>query len=186
MWGDLYICDPVPVEGPHSIKMPAPLFYYHLRLDIAATCISVIRPVVRLWCKPSSAHCQWFNTVPGSFRSGRPSGQLCGPVLALFLKDCLLCFDVVNISILFPFANRVFQCFYRCFEWETPSQKNLIPFICVVFESVVRSWKNALALPVESSQSERFLPCQLEQCKICATENAHLFTAVSLLLFLFL
>lgn len=37
------------------------------------------------------------------------------------------------------------------------SQKDLIPFICVVFLNVVLSWKNALALPAQSSGVKRFL-----------------------------
>lgn len=36
------------------------------------------------------------------------------------------------------------------------SQKDLIPFICVVFSNVVLSWKNALALPVQNSGSKGF------------------------------
>lgn len=155
-------------RGPHSIKMPAPLFYYHLQLDIAATCLSVIRPVVSLWGKPSSERCQWFNTVPCSFRRWSIMwASLCFNSKRLMFA-LLWCDKYLNTV---PVCQLWFSVFLQMF-WMR-KKKYLIPFICVVFSTVVHSWKNALALPVESSQSERFLPCPLGLCKICATENTH-------------
>lgn len=174
MWGDLYVCNLCPYRATLHQNASSSFFICHLQVATAATCISVIRPVVSLRGKLSSVCCQWFNTVRTHIAHARDRSvlqpqncatkwlpqwtRLCVFKQVLILKTwCLLCCYVINILILLLLASCLFQNFHRCFEWETPSQKDLIPFICVVFSNAVPSWKNALALPVQNSGSKGFL-----------------------------
>lgn len=73
-------------------------------------------------------------------------------------SSCQLCFtvsaDVLNEE---RYANRI-----------------LILFICVVFSNAVLRWKNASALPGQSSGSKGFFSVKWNSVKICVTEIIHL------------
>lgn len=67
------------------------------------------------------------------------------------------------------------------------SQKGLIPFICVVFSNVVLSWKNAVALPVQSFGSKGFFSVKLNCVKsvrlktltFCSCKSTFVFVSFS-------
>lgn len=133
-------------SGSHSIKMPAPLFHS----SPSASCVGHLRGADKACCLAAGAshhlpgvsnliHYHWLTWGVCNFQKGKKRVQT-----HLFCQILIVrvCFSVWRTDCIFrcdePFtaalpAGCLLPHFHRCFEWETPSLKDLIPVICVVF-----------------------------------------------------
>lgn len=114
--GNLHVCNLCPSRAAlHQDASSAFSYITCSLLSFAATCTSVIRPVVHLRGKPSSVHCGWFNTVRIHINVWDRPVQQSGPH---HVADVIFSFSFISQSLMFSFSfcvGNIFKC-NSCFS----------------------------------------------------------------------